>query len=335
MKAKNTIIFTQDYDHSSSLVMDWLDFYGASITRINGEDLTSEEYQVHLELSDETTQTSLYKQGVDVFAKKVNRLWVRRDAFQKNPHCFDEDHKLQTEIERHFRNEARALKRSLFRMIDTPTLGDYFQMNVEKTDLLIRARNAGFSIPASLICSSKQSVLQFMKKQGQLITKPLAESIHLQAKSESVLVSYTEAITEERVKELPETFFPSLFQEQIDKAYELRVFYLDGSCYSMAIFSQLDQQTSVDFRKYNTRKGNRKVPYKLPEHVEESIAVLMKDIQLDTGSLDIIRAHDGRYVFLEVNPVGQFGMVSSPCNYHLEEKIALRLLADQCSGETD
>jgi hypothetical protein len=31
-------------------------------------------------------------------------------------------------------------------------------------------------------------------------------------------------------------------------------------------------------------------------------------------------------VFLEINPVGQFGMVSHPCNYYLEKRIAQNLI---------
>ena len=42
---------------------------------------------------------------------------------------------------------------------------------------------------------------------------------------------------------------------------------------------------------------------------------------MNTGSFDFILTSEGEYVFLEVNPIGQFGMVSYPCNYYLEEKI--------------
>ena len=52
----------------------------------------------------------------------------------------------------------------------------------------------------------------------------------------------------------------------------------------------------------------------------------MKKLKLETGSLDFIKTTDDRLVFLEVNPVGQFGMVSSPCNYYLEKKIAEYLI---------
>jgi hypothetical protein len=42
---------------------------------------------------------------------------------------------------------------------------------------------------------------------------------------------------------------------------------------------------------------------------------------------------NGDIYFLEVNPAGQFGMVSTPCNYYLEEKIAEVLLRRSKSNE--
>jgi len=40
----------------------------------------------------------------------------------------------------------------------------------------------------------------------------------------------------------------------------------------------------------------------------------------------MIRARNGDFIFLEINPVGQFGMTSIPCNYFLEKKIAEHLI---------
>jgi D-alanine-D-alanine ligase-like ATP-grasp enzyme len=52
----------------------------------------------------------------------------------------------------------------------------------------------------------------------------------------------------------------------------------------------------------------------------------MRLTNLDCGSIDLIYSTDEKYYFLEVNPVGQFGMVSYPCNYQLEKKIAIELI---------
>lgn len=48
----------------------------------------------------------------------------------------------------------------------------------------------------------------------------------------------------------------------------------------------------------------------------------MNSLNLNTGSIDLIVDTQDNYYFLEINPVGQFGMVSQPCNYYLEKKVA-------------
>ncbi len=53
------------------------------------------------------------------------------------------------------------------------------------------------------------------------------------------------------IEKLPDTFSPSLIQGYVEKKYELRIFYLNGECFASAIFSQLDEQTKIDFRNYN------------------------------------------------------------------------------------
>ena len=129
-----------------------------------------------------------------------------------------------------------------------------------------------------------------------------------------------------RAEELPETFYLTLFQEELEKEYELRIFCLDGDVYGMAIFSQLDQKTKVDFRNYNLSRPNRVVPYAVPAAVHTKINYLLANLGLTNGSVDMVRTVAGEYVFLEVNPTGQFGMVSEPCNYYLEQRMAEFLL---------
>ena len=48
----------------------------------------------------------------------------------------------------------------------------------------------------------------------------------------------------------------------------------------------------------------------------------MTKLEYKTGSIDLLLDTENNYYFLEINPVGQFGMVSIPCNYNIEKKIA-------------
>ena len=94
----------------------------------------------------------------------------------------------------------------------------------------------------------------------------------------------------------------------------------------MAIFSQKDNQTEIDFRRYNLKKPNRTVPYQIPLSLEKKIIKLMTMLEFNTGSLDFIVDKEDNYYFLEINPSGQFGMVSLPCNYYLEKQMAIELM---------
>jgi hypothetical protein len=157
------------------------------------------------------------------------------------------------------------------------------------------------------------------------VTKPIAEMTMLRHHGVAY-GTYTTRCTDEMLERLPETFFPALFQEEIPKWCEVRAFFLNKRLYSMALFSQARTRTAVDFRHYDRTDPTRVVPYTVPNDVAESISRLMATVMLDTGSLDLVVTPDGQHIFLEVNPVGQFAMVSRPCNYNLEREIADHLI---------
>lgn len=112
----------------------------------------------------------------------------------------------------------------------------------------------------------------------------------------------------------------SFFQEYVNKKFEIRSFYFYGEVYSMAIFSQNDPDTQHDFRNFNPSNPNRNVPFHLPIDISKKIDAMMRQLKLNTGSIDFIYSNNNQFVFLEVNPSGQFDWLSLNCNYYLEKK---------------
>lgn len=182
------------------------------------------------------------------------------------------------------------------------------------------AEDIGLIVPKSYIFSNKESLKNLLENsENDFITKSITGDPVVDFKSHLIL-NYTSKVQLNDIK--TDFFSPSLLQNCIDKRYELRIFYFMGNCYTMAIFSQKDKQTEIDFRVYNDAKPNRRVNFNLPQEIKEKIHILMIKLGFDTGSIDMIVTIENKYVFLEVNPVGQFGMTSFPCNYNLEKKIA-------------
>lgn len=198
----------------------------------------------------------------------------------------------------------------------------FSEENLNKIYVLNKAKDFGIKIPYSRIVSNKIEILKIMKNYPDLIVKPLSECIFLHTENDSFKM-LTKKINKKDMKEIPEVFFPSLIQERIDKILEIRAFYFNDKFYSMAIFSQENKKTTEDFRNYDDDTPNRTVPYQLPITVEEKLILLMKFFKFRIGSIDLLLNKNNEYIFLEVNPEGQFGMVSYPCNYYLEKEIAL------------
>lgn len=202
------------------------------------------------------------------------------------------------------------------------SINKYPDIFISKIDALKAAKNLNIKFPLTLIAHSWEQVTS--KISGKIITKHFNEtSTKILYKKTLFRCSKGTVIVDKN--NAPRKFSPSLFQEYIEKKYEIRSFYFKGSFKSMAIFSQQNEKTKIDFRNYDHSRPNRYVPYNLPREIENKLHKLMLALNLNCGSIDLIISPDGDYYFLEVNPVGQYQWVSKYCNYFLERMIVQNL----------
>ncbi len=314
------LILSDSTDESTCIVMDWIGVLEPSIKIIR---ISPADKITGLIITNNTIILTFKRwndECIEIDFSKVTSYWYRRGKFdlaqiflkpflEKQLYKY-EKHELEriTEYFHHYLKKIKSINSLL---------------NVAPNKLVVNdiAENCGLITPPYVIASRKKDLLSFVREERNVITKGIDEAISFDIEGDT-LNGYTEKVVLEDMIEYNEDVFPSLLQKQVDKKYELRVFYLDGEFYSMAIFSQRDEQTQVDFRKYNLKTPNRSVPYKLPKNVQSKLKLLMNKLDLNCGSIDMIVSTEIEFIFLEVNPVGQFGMVSEPCNYFLEKKVA-------------
>ncbi len=324
------VILSELFDPSTDRVMDWIGSLGYHCKRVNGEQVDAGSvFSLRLDA------TAVLSDSITRGGEEVKAVWYRRwghaRRYQAVP-LFNEaaaamqPDKVDVSASFHLARELGTLGECVFAAYDGAYwLGDPSNEAPNKLLVLREAARAGLDVPATLVTTEREAVREFAAQHGRIVMKPLGD-VAIFNFGRSAYLTYTAECTGEILEGGPPSFFPTLFQERLDKEYELRVFYLAGELYPMAIFSTGDPQTEGDFRRYNRAKPNRNVPYALPAEVEGRLRALMEALKLNTGSIDLVRTRCGRYVFLEVNPVGQFGMVSAPCNYHLERRIAEHLI---------
>lgn len=295
---KRVLIFTEPNDTSTDEVMDWLSHYGAEVKRWHPSHWLSEDFSL------EFGQTQTW-----------DAVWFRRFQMPVTEYG-------TSALSSFAQEEMAAAARAFVAQLSADrVLGCADYATLSKWETLKLARALGLNVPKTIVATERSSLLNFSQAHGPIISKALKNAMSFQNEDGSYSTSYTKLLTPSEIEALPERFFPALFQCFVEKTMDVRVFYLDGRCWAAGIIGP----GHTDFRK--TSNQNTVQPIELELEVKDKINALMKALRLKTGSLDFLWTPKGEYVFLEVNPVGQFGFISHPCNYYLEQEIAKWLLA--------
>lgn len=305
------LILSDSKDLSTTCVIEWLEFLNKKWIRINTHD------DIKIKHVAENILFIIKDNAIKI--SEIEAVWYRRGYFiLKNEYAT----KIYNQIDNLQNEELKMLIQYVYhKLFKIKHINKIMNADVNKLIVNDIARDLKILTPYDLVFSDLKMLKETIEKntKDEYITKVVSGNC-MQTFEDFIIYNYTKKLNLEKIND--PTFFPSLIQNKIEKKYELRIFYLHSVFYSMAIFSQKDNQTNVDFRNYNDDKPNRTVPYKLPKKIEEKLDLLMKKLDLNSGSIDMIVTPSNEYIFLEVNPVGQFSMVSYPCNYNLEKRIA-------------
>lgn len=309
-------IFSYPDEESTNKVIEWLNYYNCNFKRIHLQDEDFKNIEIHLT---EKTKSILLKlsDGTTLNFNDISCFFFRGIEFE-NTKVENDTHLPDTILTKYLNYEFLSLVNYFYSNINKNSVGWIHNDCLNKLIQIDVAIEVGLSISETLITNSKKSVSKYFDKK-KVITKAIQENIAINTIDEM----YIQRVQKVELESLKENFFPSLFQQEISKNYEIRTFYLDKKCYSIAIISPTKKNDGIDMRDhYGT---NIFEPYKLPEKVEHKLVNLMGRLDLTSGSIDLIKGNDGQYYFLEVNPVGQYDWVSVYGGYDLDQKIAYYL----------
>nr|WP_295868185.1 grasp-with-spasm system ATP-grasp peptide maturase [uncultured Chitinophaga sp.] len=311
------LILSGEGDTTTLSVVRWITAMGHPVMLVSDKDVIDDIFI-------ENDRIILYFKGNKTLDfSEVKAYWYRRGAFM--PDEAWQPRSAPEAIAAQLSTELRYIVELLHtRLAKIPNLSGHGNRRMNRLVVMDAARRVGLTVPDFGVFSQRSAVKTFADKQGKILTKPVSDVCFFNEENRSYR-QYNALFTAEDIEKLPDRFMPGLFVAYVEKKYELRVFFLNGTCYTMAILSQQDPQTRVDMRHYNYQKPNRNVPYQLPPAIGDQIRRLMEQLDLNTGSIDILVTPDDHFVFLEVNPVGQFGNMSAACNYQLEREVATYL----------
>src|SRR5690242_8081458 len=202
-----------------------------------------------------------------------------------------------------------------------------------KIKLLAMAAALGFRIPRTLVTNSPDAFLQFYSEcSGRLITKVLRDG--LVTRDNETYMAYTHLVRRRDTSNYRAVrYVPLMIQEYVTKQLELRITVVGSKVFAAAINSQASRLTRHDWRHYDNDRATY-AQHTLPSAIETLCVRLVQNLHLTFGAIDMVLTPAGEYVFLEINPSGQWSWIETLTGLPIGTAIA-ELLASRTGAITE
>lgn len=311
------LIVSESDDTPTNSICSWLNYYKVPYERLNDEVGNRSIKQIVIQNNNSKIVISHGNKLYNLLDYKL--IWFRRGHL-KFPFYFSKedikDSKMSEIILKQLVSEKTSVENFIEDSIKDKSINLPSKYNCDKLTAMRIAKDCGFIIPDSIFFNGTV----FLNNKKRYFIKPNA--INLNSYSEELLNIYSPHKVVKNKSEINSKL--TLIQNYIDKKFELRVFYFCEYIYTVAIMSQSSKSTKHDSRNIEN-KNIRYIPFKLDKSIKERIKNFMQKLQIESGSIDMVYTNNNNYVFLEVNPAGQFDYIGGRTGKCIENDIAFKI----------
>lgn len=297
------LIVTHKDDYTADFVINKLNERKIEYYRLNSEDIPQ---FVDISIS---SNNSFIPEIANL--KYIKSVWFRRVKYPV-------DLNLDKDTLNYYYGELNSFLKNLWQLTESRWLShpDYINRAENKLLQLKKAAEIGFCIPDTLVSVNSVSIRDFYYKHSKIIIKPLFNGKYVHNKDNSLI--YTSVVLEKDLEDLDQSIkLHNIYQEYINKDVEIRVTVVNNNVFAAYVDSQNSKNTEIDWRK-------EKMPFSLfnlPDDVSKKCIQLVNDFNLSFGAIDLIKDTNGEYVFLEINPNGQWAWIEMDTGLMISDAI--------------
>jgi glutathione synthase/RimK-type ligase-like ATP-grasp enzyme len=189
------------------------------------------------------------------------------------------------------------------------------------------ATELGMEIPPTLITNDPDAFLEFYRQHdGNVIDKLPSTTLAATVRTGNELMRFTQATSTRDVGYARRLrYSPVMFQAKVPKKFELRITVVGQNVLAAEIHSQSTKRTQLDWRHYDSGHTPYRA-HRLPDEVRRACLALVARLGLRFGAIDMIVTPDDRYVFLEINPSGQWMWIEDETGLPISDALCETLL---------
>lgn len=302
------IIVTNRQDHTADFLILELQERQADYVRFNTEDFPQRVQVVwQIDAMGFGGFFSFPKDRVDF--KDIRSIWYRRPVPPVPSPKIDDPVAHEFALA-----ESQASLDGLWRSLDCFWVShpDNLRRAEFKLYQLKVAAQVEFRLWPTLLTNNPETAQTFYHTQdGKVIYKPLRRGRLV--RGETVSLIYTNPIGPLEAQSLERVVYaPSLFQRYVPKHIEVRVTVIGSKVFAVEIHSQEQVDSQHDWRRGDTARLRHEL-HSLPPEVESKCVALVRALGLAFGTIDLVLTPEGEYVFLEINPNGQWAWIQQLC----------------------
>jgi glutathione synthase/RimK-type ligase-like ATP-grasp enzyme len=263
------------------------------------------------------------ERGPSIDLAAIDSIWYRRPGpFSVNP--------MLSPQARHFAlAEAEMALNGMLRNADVFWMNHPAAINEAryKPVQLDRAGRAGLRIPDTIITNDPDAAYDFAVSHPKGVIVKVLDNPHVrpvpgdQVAEGVILTTKVNACDRSAFTAVQHT--ACLLQELIPKKYDIRVVIAGTEVFAVAIYSQAHPCSVVDWRAMGTALRHEVI--ELPEWLRDTLLELVHSLGLAYAAIDLVKAEDDSYVFLEINPNGQWEWLEVLTSSPIADAIAATL----------
>lgn len=306
------LILTHSRDDCAPMVMEHFPKMGIDFERFN-----TDEFQLVVKLVLDLDSRGNFRGSYRFPKRKVNFedvgvVWNRRIHEPRLGNELDQE----PELKEWMTDESLWAMNISFTLFDAPVVNPLEQnerLKFNKWLQMKRAAELGLEIPDSRLTNETEAIREFWEiTDHEMIFKKIRKGL-FKMKDGRVLLVHTSKITEDKFNDEGLTrmrFCPMFLERHIPKKYDIRSVIVGERVFSVAIHSQHIPEGVVDYRTaavHGKLNDMRHEQIELGKDIDNKLTAFTKSFGLAFSVIDLIETPEGRLVFLEDNPNGQWG----------------------------
>lgn len=320
MKNKNILVISNKWDAHADSVIKEIQNYGTSVIRINTEDFRKNEISFDMQRGSKNWHIRT-PEGRIISQETIYGVYIRRLSMPIDVSD------IQADFQNFAQRESLSIVNSLGNLLEDAIWLNRINSRESASNKiwqLMAAQTIGFAIPETLITNNSEQAKNFCTGENTIYKTLECPMLDHGDKGQSMINT---SVIPENTDFSSINLAPTLLQHYVQKAYELRIHIIDTEIITVKIDSQKHPDTKIDWRVAQKELHYERVD--IPEYVKQKLFQLMSQLHIQFGIIDMIVTEGGDYVFLEINPDGNWLWIEQKIHVPISKSIALYFLKNR------